>query len=202
MNTALYFLTNKLNSTSDPQKNTAYLALNDLFLVMQTTLFDDMKNPQIAESNPASTKGLDLVLEMLKTSALVESSYSLIRDDYRYLDVLHQNNGAWFSAVGQNLTRVAQSPKVDLTPMRDFLSFTTKNSVCTLGESACPANYHYDEPANLLKFLNKKSDSGRSNFMLMNQKVFIENVDQISELINYLAPAISIKEVRPPLALN
>lgn len=202
INTGLYFLTNKLNSTSDPQKNTAYMALNDLFLVLQTTLFENVKNPHVAGSAFDTTNGLDLILELLKNPAQVESTYGIVREDYQYLDVLHQNNGQWFSSVGQNLVRLTLSPKVDLTPVQDFLSFTTKNSVCRLGDANCADNYHYDEPASLIKFLNAKSNSGQSNFMLLNKKVFLENLHQISQMIDYLIPAVAIKEVRPPLRLN
>lgn len=202
VNTALYFLTNKLNSTSDPLKNTAYLALNDLFLVLQTTLLDNMPNPQIGGSPGHSTQGLELLLETFKDPKLVANTYNVAREDYRYLDIFHQKNGEWFLTMGQNLRRMAQSPQLDFTPIRDFLSFTTKNVVCRTGESGCSANYHYDEPASLVKFLNKKSDSGQSNFMLMNQKMFVENIDQISRMIDYLIPAIAIKEVKPPFRFN
>jgi hypothetical protein len=202
INTALYFLTNKLNSETDPRKNTAYIALNDLFLVLQTSLFDNLPNPQIG-SNPAiTTQGLDLLLEMFKEPRLVTNTYSIARDNYRYLDVFHQNNAEWFSTIGQNFKRMAQSPQIDFTPLRDFLSFTSKNIICMSGESTCKDNYHYDEPANVIRFLNQKSESGKSNFMLMNQRMFVENFDQITQMIDDLLPCIKIKEIKPPLRLN
>ncbi|MDD4975836.1 MAG: hypothetical protein PHY93_15880, partial [Bacteriovorax sp.] len=202
INTALYFLTTKLNSETDPKKNTAYMALNDLFLILQTTLFDNLPNPQIGANPANTTQGLDLLLEMFKDPRLVANTYSVTRDNYRYLDVFHQNDGEWFSSVGQNLKRMAQSPQVDFTPVRDFLAFTSKNSVCLSGERECKDNYHYDEPANIIRFLNQKSDSGKSNFMLMNQKIFSENFDQITQMIDDLLPCIKIKEIKPPLRLN
>ncbi len=202
INTALYFLTTKLNSSSDPMKNTAYLALNDLFLALQTSVFDQMPNPQIGGNADKTTQGLDLLLEMFKDQKLVNSTYALARADYNYLDVFHQNNGEWFSTVGQNLRRMAESNRVDMTPLRDFLAFSSKNVVCLSGESVCPANYHYDEPANIVHFLNKKSDSGQSNFMIMNQKLFIENTVNLSHMIDDLLICVKIKEVKPPLSLN
>ena len=51
----------------------------------------------------------------------------------------------------------------------------------------------------MVRFLGQKTDSGQTNFMRMNQKVFVENIDQISQMIDDLMPAIKIKEVRPPL---
>ncbi|MBC7539836.1 MAG: hypothetical protein H7281_13525 [Bacteriovorax sp.] len=202
VNTALYFLTTKLNSEIDPKKNTAYLALNDLFLILQTSLFDNLPNPQIGANPANTTQGLDLLLEMFKDSKLVTNTYTVARDDYHYLDIFHQNNAEWFSSMGQNFRRIAQSPQVDFTPVRDFLAFTSKNVICQSGDRTCRDNYHYDEPANLVRFLNKKSDSGQSNFMLMNQRMFVENFDQISQMIDDLLPCIKIKEVRPPLRLN
>ena len=202
INTALYFLTTKLNSEADPNKNIAYIALNDVFLALQTTLFDNMPNPQIRSNPDNTTQGLDFVLEVLKDPKLVTNTYTITRDDYNYLDVLHQNNGEWFFTVGQNLRRLAQSSQVDLTPIRDYLSFTSRNVVCRSGEAVCTENYHYDEPANLIKFLVKKSTSGQSNFMLLNQRVFLENFDQISQMLDDLLPCIRIKEVKPPLILN
>lgn len=200
INTALYFLTTKLNSSTDPLKNTTYLALNDLFLVLQKTLFDDVPNADIGLAN--TTQGLDLVVDMLKDPKLVGSTYSIFRDDYRYLDVFHQNNGSWFSTVGQNLTRLASSPNVNLGPVRAFLENTTRSKIRLAGASPDMPNYHYDEPASLVRYLNIKSDSKQSNFMLMNQKLFVENFDQITQMLDELLPAIKIKEVRPDLILN
>ncbi|MGZ3790203.1 MAG: hypothetical protein ACXVLQ_16845, partial [Bacteriovorax sp.] len=202
INTALYFLTTKLNSTTDPTKNTAYLALNDLFLVLQTSLLDEMPNPQIGGDTSSTTQGLDLLLEMFKNPDLVSSTYEVARADYKYLDVFHQNNGEWFATLGQNLKRAVESPQVDFTPLRDYLSFSSKNVICQAGESVCKANYHFDEPANLIRFLSARSDSGQSHFMLLNQKVFVENFDQISQMIDDLFPCLKIKEIRPPLHFN
>lgn len=201
MNTALYFVTAKLNSTNDPAKNTAYLALNDVFVALQTSVFDQMPNPDIRQNN--FTVGFDLILEMFKDPKLVASTYSLIRADYKYVDTIHQNNGEWFFSAGQNLRRVALSPVVDMAPFRDYLSFTTKKKVVLMGDTNGEKNYHYDEPANLLRFLNKRSETpGMSNFMLMNQKVFVENTIQLSRMLDDLLPCVKIKEVKAPLLLN
>ncbi len=202
INTGLYFLTTKLNSTNDPMKNTAYLALNDLFLVLQTSLFDQMPSPQNGADANAATQGLDFILGMFRDSKLVNDTYSLVRADYKYLDVFHQNNGEWFSTFGQNIKRIALTPQIDLTPIRDFLSFTTKEIIYQSGNSNHKVNYHYDEPVSLIQFLNKKSESGKSNFMLLNQKLFIENIDQLSQMIDDLLPSVKIKEIKAPLRLN
>ena len=200
INTALYFLTNKLNSNTDPLKNNAYLALNDLFLVLQKSLFD---NVPAADSGLANTtQGLSLVEDMLKDQKLVGSTYAISRDNYRYLDVFHQNNGTWFSTVGQNLTRLASSPNVDLAPVRAYLENTTRSKIRLSGVSPDMPNYHFDEPANMVRYLNNKSDSAQSNFMLMNQKLFKENLDQITQMLDELLPAIKIKEIHPELILN
>lgn len=201
INTALYFLTVKLNSTNEPLKNTAYLALNDLFLALQTSVFDQMPNPDVQQKN--FTQGLDLILEMFKDPKLVANTYSLLRTDYRYVDTVHENNGSWFSSAGQNIKRAAMSPQIDLTPMRDYLSFTTKRKIKLTGDSEGDLNYHYDEPANLVRYLNKRSETpGLSNFMLMNQKLFIENTSQLSRMLDDLLPCVKIKEVKIPLLLN
>ena len=200
INTALFFLTTKLNSTTDPQKNTAYLALNDLFQIFQTILFDKLPSPLIGGDKTSTTQGLDIVVEFLKDSGLVNSTYSVLQSDYRFVDILHENNAEWFFAIGQNLKRTALSPDVDLTPIRDFLAFTSKNLICLSGEASCKKNYHFDEPTNLILFLNKKADSGQSHFILLNQKVFKENIDQVTQIIDDLLPAIRIKEVRVPMS--
>ena len=202
VNTALYFLTTKLNTEADPNKNIAYLALNDLFLIFQTALFDNMPSPQIGANPENTTQGLDFLLEIFKSPKLVTDTYTVTKNNYLYLDIFHQNNGEWFSTVGQNLQRLALSPQVDFSPLRDFLSFTSRNVVCKSGEIICKENYHYDEPANLVRFLVKKSDSGQSNFMLMNQRMFVENLDQISQMIDDLLPCIKVAEIKPPLNLN
>jgi len=202
INTALYFLTNKLNSTTEPEKNSAYLVLNDLFQVLQTTLFDKLPNPLIGADKASTTQGLDLLIEFLKSSGLVANSYSVIQSDYRYLDILHENNAEWFFAIGQNFNRAALSTEVDLSPIRDFLAFTSKNLICISGETSCKKNYHFDEPANLVLFLNKKGDSGQSHFMSLNQKVFKENIDLLTQMIDDLLPALKIKEVKPQMQFN
>ena len=202
VNTMLYFLTNRLLASVDPQKNFTYTALNDLFLILQKTFFDNISNPTVSRSNFETTQGLELFLDMIKKPELVSESYELVRKDYAYLSILHLNSGDWFSTIGQNLKRVTQSSQMDLSPIRDYLLFTTQKEIRQIGNILTSPNYHYDEPAGLIKFLSKKSDNRQSNFMLLNQKIFIENFDKITEMINYLIPAIAIKGTNPPLHFN
>ncbi len=202
INTGLYFLTNKLNSTTDPSKNTAYLALNDLFMVLQTTLFDQLPNPQINGNRNSTTQGLNLLLAMFKDPQQVSKTYTVGRADYKYLDVFHANNAAPFYAISQNLKRMTGSSQVDFTALRDYLEFTSKNVLSLAGDTVPRENYHYDEPASLIRYLNKKSASGQSNFMIVNQKFFVENSDQISQMLDDLLPCVKIKEVKTPLLFN
>ena len=189
-------------ASADPQKNYTYIALNDLFLILQKTVFDNIPNPSITRSYSEITQGLEFLLEVLKKPETVTRSYELVKNNYRYLSVLHLNNGDWFSTIGQNLKRMAQSSQLDFTPIRDYLSFTTQVQIRQVGNSLTSINYHFDEPATLINFLGSKSVSGQSNFMLFNQKIFVENFDKITEMINYLIPAIAIKGINPPLRFN
>lgn len=204
INTGLYFLTEKLNSTNTPEKNTAYLVLNDLFLVLQTSMFDDMGNtqPGIVLSENVS-KGLDIVLDALKDPKLVTSTYNIVKDDYNYLDVLHEENGKFFSTAAQNLKRVALASQVDFSPLRNFLEFSSKKGLCLNGQPTnCPANYHYDEPARIVRFLNQRSDSGDTYFTVLNKTIFVDNIDQISQMMDDLLPCMKIRDVKPPLKFN
>lgn len=195
VNTFLYYFTTKLSEEKDPRKNTAYLVLNDLFLALQTSVFEKLPSSQIGADPTNTTQGIDFILGLFKDSKLVEKTYSVTRENYRFIDNFHQNNGQWFSVAGQNLQRMANSPQVDLAPLvKDYLAFTSKNLICSEGSSACKANYHHDEPANLLKFLNKTSSTGQSNFMLLNQRLFVENFDQFSQMLDELLPSIRISK--------
>lgn len=204
VNNALIFLTDLLGSTNDPEKNIAYLALNDLFVVAQKALFDDLADPRIASFNSKTVNGMDLVTGFLQNSKNVESTYYLINTDYRYLDTLHENKGAWFRALGQNVIRIADAKKVDLTPVRDYVNFTTKTQVCLSGSKNCMDNYHFDEVTNLIKFLGKPSvkNSKETNFMLASRKVLVENFDQLNSMLEELMTALKIKSVKPPLSIN
>ena len=202
INNGLYFLCEKLNSSNDPKTNKAYIVLNDLFALSNTSLFADLPVNVLSQGEVKSTKGLDFVLEGLKNSKTIESTYNVVKSDYKFLDVFYQNNGAWFFTAGQNLKRLAGSDKVDLKALREYLEFSSKPFVCKFGSSSCSANYHYDEAANLLRFMAKKNASGTSYFMLMNKKVMIENVDQISRMLDELLPCISVKDKKLPLYLN
>ena len=198
-NTALVFLTDSLGSTNIPEKNLAYLTLNDLFVVAQTVLFDEMKNPKLPATLSKSVKGLDLALGFMDQPDNVNQAYKLIREDYKYLDKLHMNQAAWFKTVGINVNRIAKNDRIDLTPVRDYLSFTTKDSVCINRDSNCEVNYHYDEPASIMKYLTQKSNDGETYLMVASKKLLVENFDQLNKLIDDLLPALKIKEVRPPL---
>lgn len=204
INTGLYFLTEKLNTNKPPNENTAYLVLNDLFLILQKSVFDNLSTViggvAITENK---TKGMDILLEMLKDPVLVSSTYNIIKNDYKYLDVLHEKNGQFFLVTAQNMKRLTSSKQIDLDPLRLYLEFTSKPTVCLNGEMAnCPQGYHYDEPAKIINYLNQKSESGRTYFMVMNDTVFKENIDQISQMINDLLPCLKIKEIKVPLILN
>lgn len=202
LNTGLTFLTDALTSTNDPEKNTAYLVINDVFSVLQTVLFDNLPDPRLANSSEKSVSGMELVLEFLKNPKSVNQTYHLIRDDYRYLDILHANQASWFKAFGQNVFRVANAASVDLTPMRDYLNFTSKNMICFNGASNCQPNYHFDEVAKLTQYLIRPSSNGESYFAIATQRLLVENFDQLNRMIDDLMPALKIKEVKPPLRFN
>ena len=202
LNTALVFLGDSLKSTNIPEKNIAYLALNDVFVVMQTVLFDDLTDPRIGTMNSTVVKGLDLLLGFLQNPKNVNQTYVLIRDNYNYLSSLHDNEASWFKAVGINVDRMASNEKVDLKPFRDYLNFTTKSAVCMNQNSECPANYHFDEPANFLVYLTQTVDKGDTYFTAAAKKVLVENFDQLNLMLDDLIPSIKIKEVKPPLKFN
>jgi hypothetical protein len=199
VNTALYYLTEKLNSTNDPEKNITYQLLNDLAIITQTAMFDELADPRIYGKTAGTYKGFDLALALLDSPEKFDFTVKTTRENYHYLDVFHKSNSEWFLAVGQNLQLLAKDPKVDLSPLRDYLNFSTKNAVCVNGEASCEPNYHYDELATLSKFLQNKSDSGETNFMLANRKLLLENIDQVIQMIRDIFPAIKIKDMQPPL---
>jgi hypothetical protein len=202
LNNVLYFLTEELNSSNDPYKNKAYIAINDIFVVLQTVMFDDYLDARIIGNKADTYKGLDFIVEGLKDRSFVERTYTLIRSNYRFMDNFFADNGKFFNAFSQNINRLVQSSLLDMQSIKDYLNFTSKNAVCTVGDSQCTVNYHYDEVANLVKFLNKKDQSGKTYLEIANKKLFIENKDAIDEMINDLLPAIKIKKVNPPLRLN
>lgn len=196
INTALVFITEKLTSSNDPQKNIAYKALNEIFLMLQTTLFDQMD-----ERRP-DLNGMKLLLTGLSKPQLVTQTYGVIREDYKLLDNMHADQAAWFASFGLNINRIVQARQVDLTPVRDYLNFTTKSHVCMTGQTNCPANYHYDEPFQLIKYLMIKNTAGKSHFSVMTQKILSENFDQLNHMLDDLMPALKIKEVRAPLLVQ
>jgi hypothetical protein len=199
LNTALVFVTDLLESTKVPEKNIAYKALNDLFLIFQTSVLEELSDPKIASLSNAKSKGLDLVLEFFDNPKNVTSTYFVLRDNYHYADKLHVNNAEWFKVFGQNMKRISNDERVDFTPFRDYLKFTTKSAVCLDDKSDCLPNYHFDEASSLVIFLNKKSKGTESNFAVMTKKLLVENFDQLTSMIDDLMPALKIKEVKPPL---
>jgi len=202
LNNFLYFLTEELNSNTDPYKNKAYIALNDVFVLFQSVLFDDFTDARIIGNKAESYKGLDFIIEGLKDKSFVEKTYSLIRSNYKFMDNFFEDNGKFFNTAAQNINRLVQSVQIDMQPIKDYLNFTSKNAVCTVGDSNCVANYHYDEVANLIKFLNKKDQYGKTYLEIANKKLLLENKNSIEEMINDLLPAIKIKKINPPLRLN
>jgi hypothetical protein len=199
LNNFLVFFTESLGSTNVPEKNIAYVALNEIFNAAQMVIFDELSDPRFATLNGQTAKGLDLLIDFLQKPNQVAQTYQLVREDYRYLDVLHANQGSWFKAVGQNLGRITNSERIDLRPVRDYLNFTTKSAICLNRDSECISNFHFDEMANLVKFLNKTNEKGETYFTVASNTLLVENFDQLNTMISDLLPALRIKEVRPPL---
>lgn len=200
VNTFLYFLTEKLKLTNNPAENKTYIALNDLFYVLQSTVFDDVEDGRIIGKSDKKFKGVDFIIEGLKDPELVKTTYATIRDQYKFSDVFYQNNGQFFLASGQNLKRLSTNSRVDMTPIQDYLNFSSKNAVCVAGDSQCAANYHYDEGASILQYLAKTDSNGTTYLNILNRKIFQENYKDLVQMIDDLIPALRIKSVRPPLA--
>lgn len=199
LNNALVFFSDALKSTNDPAKNIAYRTLNDLFIVLQTSLFDEQSESIIGKNSESKIKGIDLVVGFIQNPKFVFETYNVIHADYKFLKLLHAKEAGWFKALGINLSRVANSSLIDWTPIRDYLNFTTKAKVCLNRDSECTDNYHYDEVANLMRYLNQSSKQGESNFMLMSRKILVENFDQLNTMIDDLLPCLKIKTVKIPL---
>lgn len=202
INNGLVFLTDKLAENSDPHKNIAYKALNDFFGILQATFFKEQLDPRINVAKKESTTGLELTLGFLKRSDLVKEAYEVTAKNYKYLEEFHKEGAKWFRVVGQNINRMVANHKIELSSLRDYLSFTTKNLVCTERDLKCEINSHFDEIGNLVKFLNTKDKNGESHLRFAVKTVMIENFDQINNLLGDLLPALKIKQIRPPLQLD
>ncbi len=203
LNNALTFITDSLTSTNDPSKNLAYRALNEIFIATETSLFDEMADPRLSKNTEEKVKGIDLAVGFLQNPKFVNETYTLVRENYRYLDLLHAKDAVWFKAFGINVSRVAANTRIDLTPVREYLNFTTKSHVCLNRDSECVANYHFDEATKLVKYLNYSEKFGaETNFMIASRKLLVENFDQLNRMIDDLIPSLKIKEVKPPFRLN
>lgn len=202
INTFLYFVTNQLNNSTDPAKNTMYQVLNDFSLIAQTLIFDDIKETRILNNENKVTKGLNLIMQLLGSPEKLATTMNTIRENYNYMDIFFTKGNEAFMSFGQNIGRLTSEIKFDLTPVRKYLEFTTKNSLCILEEKDCVKNYHYDEIPILLKYLQQKSTEGESNFMVANKKIFKENLNQITQMIGDIFPAIRIKEIKQPLIMQ
>jgi hypothetical protein len=202
LNNFLYFLTKKLNETNEPSKNYAYIALNDAFLILQAIMFDDVQDGRIIGKLEQTFHGIDFVLEGLKNSNLVIKTYSSIKSGYKYSDAFFERSGEFFASLGQNINRLCINSTFDLTPIREYLNFSSKNAICVVGDSKCLPNYHYDEISTLSNYLIQKDDKGISNLNILNQKVFKENLINIEQMINEIMPCLRIKSVKVPLIVN
>jgi hypothetical protein len=195
INTFLYYLTDRLNSSNDPKINKTYIALNDLFYVLQTVIFDDVKDARILGNNYSTYKGLDFILAGSKSEALITETYNTIRETYNFSDIFYKNQGAFFQSFGQNVKRMTLNNRVDMSPIKEYLKYSSKNATCTTGDSKCESNYHYDEVANIIQYLNQKDEAGNTNLSIVNKKVLIENYSELIEMIDNLIPAIHIKAI-------
>jgi len=198
INTFLYYLTEKLNSEANPEKNITYIALNDTFAIFQKILLEDVEDNRILNKTQMTFRGLDIALETLKTPQLLSKYAEQIRSFYNYSDYLFADKGIWFREVAQNLTRLTKDSRVGLDALGSYLNFTSKDYIC-ISQGKCELNYHYDEVFELSKFLLVKDSNGKTNLERMNQKVFIENYSDINGMINDLMPSLKIKTVIPPL---
>ncbi len=198
INTSLYYLMEKLNSETNPEKNITYIALNDIFLILQKTILEDVEDNRIINKTAETFRGLDLILETLKAPQLLTSYVEQTRKWYKYTDHFFANKGVWFKEVAQNISRIAKDARVSMDPLQGYLSFSSKDYICS-AQGKCELNYHYDEIFTLSKYLLVKDTSGKTNFEKLNQKVFIENYDDINGIINDLMPSLRIKSVNPPL---
>ncbi len=201
LNTFLVFLTDSLGTTKVPKKNIAYLVLNDVFDGLNTVMFKDYVVPT-TNNSVATIEGLDFLLGFLSNPKNVTDTYELIKNDYQFAGILHENQANWFRVFGQNLKRITEKKELVLVPIRDYISYTTKASVCQGPRGTCKPNYHYDEPTNILKYLISKNKKGESNLKIATKKVLVENFDQLNAMINDLLPAIRIQSVQPPLSFN
>lgn len=166
-----------------------YRLLNDLFLVIQEVSFETQKSGH---------DGVDFLTGLLDDGVMVQKGIRLFKKIMAtYRDIFFNQDhfgGNRFIDLGQNISRLIDGPSIDFTPHQNYLKLTTEPQVCT--NQSCLPNFHFDESATLLRYLNVKDKRGRSYIEIMLDKLFLENFQGLS---NFTKDAMPLMELIPKL---
>ncbi len=187
LNNIFKFLKEKLLASRDA-RDSYYVVLNGIYSMVRNILLGPRDN----------FKGLDFVLSLSKNKpAVIEKFLSTIRGFYNYLDLLHgvgENSGKWFVNISQKISLIPLEDVLASRPVQDYLKYTTIPYLSEGTSGYVVSNYHYDELASVLFYLEKQDGkTKRSNFVMALDSIFKKEIDNITRLIDEFSSILTVK---------
>ncbi len=158
--------------------------LNDLFGMAEILLLD----------KTVGTDGFTLLERAVLASAgdVLAPVKKIITSSYSYLHrlQLRLNQDGFWSENGQRLINIArrikllnEDPRFDLSPFRSYMLVTVKPCIGPLID--CQANYHYDEPYRLMRYLVGSGSNAETDSRLvqMSKELLINRKEELVKLI-------------------
>ena len=181
INAFLKFIKNNLAKND----RVTYEIINDLFLVLNKTLFDKQNG----------VRGIDLILPILDNEISIDRVMSFI--DY-FTNLFKRLNyksdtltGDRFISLSAKISFLTKSKEIDISPFRTYLESTTYKNICfDSNEDNCILNFHYDEPFSLLLYLGKER-----NLHNLFQILLKEDLDSLSKFSRKILSKISIRRI-------
>lgn len=196
MNNALIFINAELKKSNNPEENIAYRVVNETFNILQALIFDEHSERAWYLAGDTKVKGLDLFTSFIIKPENVIKLYELTKANYDYISRLHDNNAESLRALSKELGKLVKKNELNFSSFQDYLSFTTNREVCLSANGDCEANSHYDELMKIVDYLLIK-EGNQYKLQKMNQKIFVENFDQVNKLFDELIPAIKVYKQQP-----
>lgn len=197
-NNALIFINTELKKSNNPEENLAYRVVNEAFNILQAILFDEQSEHGWYLVNDTKVKGLDLFTSYITNTKNVTKLYEMAKASYNYVNRLHDNNAESLGNLSREMSKLVEKDELNFSPLQNYLLFTTNREACLSANMACTTNSHYDELMKIVDYLLVK-EGNQYNFQKMNQKIFVENIDQVNKLFDELIPAIKVYKQRSVL---
>ncbi len=118
----------------------------------------------------------------------------MVRQNVSFLSKFQEDRGdERVTKLAEYLGAFLNHPKLDASALRLYFENSSRPMSCFADSGLCEANYHYDEPMKLVRYLASKNQTGQQRFYEISEALFKEERSNVDDFLKNILPSVILK---------